>query len=135
MSQTDETALGVFERKILRKIYGPIIENGEYRRRWNHELYELYPDIDVVRRVKIARLRWLGHVSRMDQNEPARKVFEDVLEGRRKVGRPRLRWKDQVDESLRILGVTNWREKAKDRAGWRNMLYSFFNAPSLTHRL
>ena len=135
MSQTDETALGVFERKILRKIYGPIIENGEYRRRWNHELYELYPDIDVVRRVKIDRLRWLGHVSRMDQNEPARKVFEDVLEGRRKVGRPRLRWKDQVDESLRILGVTNWREKAKDRAGWRNMLSSFCNAPSLTHRL
>ena len=37
MSQADETALGVFERKILRKIYGPTIDNGEYRRRMNHE--------------------------------------------------------------------------------------------------
>ena len=83
MPQTHETALGVFERKILRKIYGPVIYNREYRRRWNHELYE---------RVKIARLRWhYGNVSRMDQNEPARKVFEGVLEGGRKIVRPRLR--------------------------------------------
>ena len=95
MMKTDETTLRVFERKIIQKIFGPVIDNGEYRRRWNNELYELYRGIDVVRRVKIARLRWLGHVSRMDQNEPGRKVFEDVLEGRRKVGRPRLRWKDR----------------------------------------
>ena len=127
MSQADETALGVFERKILRKIYGPTIDNGEYRRRMNHELYQLYASIDIVKRIKMARLRWLGHVSRMEENEPARKIFEDVLEGRRKIGRPRLRWKDQVDESLQKLGVTNWRQKAKDRAGWRSMLKSFCN--------
>ena len=107
MSQTYEGNLGVFERKILRKIYGTIIDNGGYRRRWNHELYELYLDIDVLRRIKISRLHWRGHISRMNQNEPARKVFKDVPEGRRKIGRPRLRWKDQVDESQRKLGVTN----------------------------
>ena len=127
MSQADETALGVFERKILRKIYGPTIDNGEYRRRMTHELYQLYASIDIVKRIKMARLRWLGHVSRMEENEPARKIFEDVLEGRRKIGRPRLRWKDQVDESLQKLSVTNWRQKAKDRAGWRSMLKSFCN--------
>ena len=107
MSQADETALGVFERKILSKIYGPTIDNGEYRRRMNHELYQLYASIDIVKRIKMARLHWLGHVSRMEKNEPARKIFEDVLEGKRKIGRPRLRWKDQVDESLQKLGVTN----------------------------
>ena len=53
-------------------------------------------------------------------------VLEDLLEGRREIGRPRFRWRDQVDGSLRKLGVTNWREKVKDRAGWRNMLSSFF---------
>ena len=50
MIQEDESVLAVFERKILRKIYGPIIVNGEYRRRMNHELYT---DIDVVRRIKV----------------------------------------------------------------------------------
>ena len=42
--------------------------------------------------------------------------FSNVLEGRRKKGRQRLRWKHQVDESLQKLDVKNWREKAKDRA-------------------
>ena len=77
MSQADETALGVFERKILRKIYGPTIDNGEYRRRMNHELYQLYASIYIVMRIKMARLRWLGHVSRKEENEPAWKIFED----------------------------------------------------------
>ena len=70
------------------------IARKEYRRRMNHELYQLYASIDIVKRIKMARLRWLGHVSRMEENEPARKIFEDVLEGKRKIGRPRLRWKD-----------------------------------------
>ncbi|WP_215796742.1 hypothetical protein, partial [Vibrio anguillarum] len=68
VSTSDETALGVFERKVLRKIYGPLnIGNGEYRRRWNDELYDLYDDIDIVQRIKRQRLRWLGHVVRMDE--------------------------------------------------------------------
>ena len=94
MTQADESALGVFERKLLRKIYGPVIVNGEYRRRMNHELYELYCDIDIVKRIKISRLRWLGHVIRMEDNVPARKLFDDVFEGRRRPGRQKLRWKD-----------------------------------------
>ncbi len=41
MTTSDEATLGVFERKILRKIFGPLhVGNGEYRRRWNDELYE-----------------------------------------------------------------------------------------------
>ena len=63
LSSTDERALGVFERKVLRRIYGPICDTGVWRIRWNHELYELYGDIDIIRKVKIQRLRWLGHVA------------------------------------------------------------------------
>ena len=33
----------------------------------NHELYELYDDLELAKRVKIQRLRWLGHVVRMDK--------------------------------------------------------------------
>ena len=40
--ENDQKKLGIFERKILRKIYGPVNEKGEWRIRYNKELYELY---------------------------------------------------------------------------------------------
>ena len=78
MISSEEQALGVFERKILRKIYEPFCDRGEWRIRWNQELYDIYKydDIDVVKRIKIQRLRWLGHANRMDSSNPVRKVFE-----------------------------------------------------------
>ncbi|XP_070137322.1 uncharacterized protein [Drosophila bipectinata] len=89
VTQSDAAALGVFERKILRKIFGPICVDDVYRIRYNHELYELYGDVDVASRVKSRRLRWLGHVARMDEDAPARKVFDAVIVGTRRRGRPR----------------------------------------------
>ncbi|XP_054086050.1 putative uncharacterized transposon-derived protein F52C9.6 isoform X2 [Zeugodacus cucurbitae] len=126
MTTSDETTLGVFERKVLRKIYGPLnIGNGEYRRRWNDELYDLYDDIDIVQRIKRQRLRWLGHVVRMEENTPALKVFDAVpAGGSRGRGRPPLRWKDQVQSDLASLGVSSWRQKAKRRNEWRALVDS-----------
>jgi hypothetical protein len=40
----------------------------------------------------------------------------------RPVGRPRLRWLDQVEEDLKKMKVTNWREKFKDIRLWNEML-------------
>ena len=124
MTQSDAAALGVFERKILRKIFGPVRVGDDYRIRMNHELYELYGDIDISRRITIQRLRWLGHVARMDEEAPAKKVFEAEVSGQRRRGRPCLRWKDQVEEDLRLLGVNNWRRRAQCRDAWRELLRS-----------
>ncbi|XP_039297987.1 uncharacterized protein LOC120354665 [Nilaparvata lugens] len=44
----DEKMLGVFERKILRRIFGGVQESGAWRRRHNEELYRLYQHADVV---------------------------------------------------------------------------------------
>jgi hypothetical protein len=38
LTKKEENQLLVFERKVLRTIYGPKIENSVYRRRYNHEL-------------------------------------------------------------------------------------------------
>ncbi|XP_049315624.1 uncharacterized protein LOC125779109 [Bactrocera dorsalis] len=124
MSTTDESTLRVFERKVLRKIYGPLrVGHGEYRIRWNDELYEIYDDIDIV--AKRQRLRWLGHVVRMDENTPALKVFDAVpAAGSRGRGRPPLRWKDQVEKDLASLGISNWRHVAKRRNDWRAVINS-----------
>jgi hypothetical protein len=54
-------------------------------------------------------------------------IFEITLdkpEGRRRVGRPNLRWMDGVMRDAEMLGVRNWRSKAKDRVGWRRLLES-----------
>jgi hypothetical protein len=48
LSKSDEAILGVFERKILRAIFGPTNENGEWRIKYNDELYTLYKDSDIV---------------------------------------------------------------------------------------
>ena len=48
---------GVFERKILRRIYGPICEGTAWRSRYNEELYHLYDETDLVTTVRITRLR------------------------------------------------------------------------------
>ena len=75
-----QMSLGASKRKILRKISGPICVHGEYRRRMNYELYELYDDVELARRVQ--RLHWLAHVVRMDGQAAARRVFETDSSGR-----------------------------------------------------
>jgi hypothetical protein len=44
LSKNSENALSIFERKILRRMYGPVQDNGQWRIRYNKELYELYGD-------------------------------------------------------------------------------------------
>ncbi|KAJ4439138.1 hypothetical protein ANN_15095 [Periplaneta americana] len=71
---------------------------------------------------KIARLRWAGHVKRMDECEIPRKVMEYGIAGGRRVGRPKLRWMDCVMDDIKRLGVKNWWTVAKDRDRWRRIL-------------
>ena len=47
-----------------------------FRIRFNRELYELLNEIDVLQRINIQRLRWLGHVVPMEEDSPARRVFD-----------------------------------------------------------
>ena len=70
MAFSDEQALGVFERKILRSIYGRFCDIGEWRIQWNQELYGIYRRGQGI---NINRLRWLGQIARMDSSNPDRK--------------------------------------------------------------
>jgi len=47
--------------------------------------------------IKIRRLEWLGHVSRLNETRSVKKIFEGKLEGRRGRGRPILRWIKDVE--------------------------------------
>jgi hypothetical protein len=82
--KTEGNKLKLFERKIPRKTYGPINENGNWRSRYNHELYRLYEDSEIIKVIKAGRLRWLGHLYRANETDPCRKVTFTKIEGRRK---------------------------------------------------
>jgi sorting nexin-29 len=66
LTDTEENALRRFERKVLRKICGPVMDNGAWRIRYNSELYRFTGGEAIVRFVKAQRIQWLGHVERMD---------------------------------------------------------------------
>jgi hypothetical protein len=118
MTLADENSLRIFERKVLRKIYGPLKENHRWRIRINKEIQEIIDDEDIVRFVKSRRLEWLGHVEGMDENRMPKKILHGRMEGKRKRGRPRKRWLQDLQEDLRVMHVGRWGEKVQNREEW-----------------
>jgi hypothetical protein len=55
------------QRRILRRIYSPINGGGIWRIGHNNELYKLYNESDIVRVIKTGKLRWLGHLFRIQE--------------------------------------------------------------------
>jgi hypothetical protein len=86
-----------WERKILRKIYGPKCEQGVWRIRTKLEFQNVYRSPYIATEIKVRRLEWLGHIIRMDGARMAKTVFVSKPEGRRDIGRPKLRWLDDVE--------------------------------------
>jgi len=82
-------ALLIFEKKILRRIYGPKYEDGEWRSRTNREIEELSKGENIVKWIKGQSISWLGHLERMEEDRMAKKVFTQELEGTRRRGKPR----------------------------------------------
>ena len=122
LSKPDEAILGDFERKILRAIFWPTHDNGEWIIKYKNELYTLYKESDIVTYIKINRLKWAGHVIRMEEQSPTRRVLVAVVEGRRQRGRPKLRWEECVVEDARKLWERNWRNAARNRDSWQKLL-------------
>jgi hypothetical protein len=92
LTAAEENALRRLERKVLRKIYGPVVDKGVWRIRHNNELCELMGGEDIVTFIKSQRIQWLDHVERMDETAMPKRV----LYATRKIGRPRIRWLEDV---------------------------------------
>ena len=83
------------------KIFGPINIDNIWGIRNNMEIDKLIEGSDIVRFIKAQRIRWLGHIQRMDQARPTRKLLDWKPMRTRPVGRPRQRWKEDVMEDLK----------------------------------
>jgi len=65
------------------------------------EIVKLTEGADIVRFIRARRIKWLGHIQRMAQARPARKLLYWKSVGTRPVGRPRQRWQEDVMEDLK----------------------------------
>jgi len=70
-----EKMLMTWERKILRKIYGPRKENGQWRIKTYEELRTKSKSQDTVTVIKIQRLEWLVHVSGMNETQVCKEDY------------------------------------------------------------
>jgi hypothetical protein len=84
----EENQLLVFERKVLRTICGPKIENGAYRRRYKHELDKEFDSPNALNVTKTSRLRYAGQIIRKPQDLPQKALFRAKSNGSENQGRP-----------------------------------------------
>ena len=55
--------------------------------------------------MKSRRLRWAGHVARMEEGRSAFKILTGTPAGSRPLGRPRRRWGDNIRMNLKEIGI------------------------------
>jgi hypothetical protein len=122
VSKTNERRLSLFERKVLRCIFGAKQENGTWRKRYKYELYEIFNEPNIVNYIKVKRLSCAGHLVRMNNDRTLKNIFSTKPDGARSDGRPKLRWEDGVEQDMRILGVKNWNKVALNRKEWAQLL-------------
>jgi hypothetical protein len=105
----------------LRRIFRPKRDEvtGEWRKLHNEELNDLYSIPNIVRVIKLRRMRWAGHVARMGERRGMYRVLVGKPEGKRPLGRPTRRWEDNVRTDLQEVGwgCEDWIGLAQDRAG------------------
>jgi hypothetical protein len=72
-----EHKLRVFENRVLRRIFGPKMDEvtGEWRKLHNEELHDLYSSPSIIRLIKSRRMRWAGHVARMGEKRNAYRLL------------------------------------------------------------
>jgi hypothetical protein len=76
VADIEERRLRVFENNVLRGLFGAKRDGvtGEWRKLHNEELDDLYCCPNNVRVIKSRRLRWAGHVARMEEGRGLYKV-------------------------------------------------------------
>ena len=89
----------------------------------------MYCSPNIIKSLKSRRLRWAGHVARMEQSRNACRPLVGKAEGKRPLGRPRRRWKDNIKMVLREVGCDpgEWIDLAEDKDQWRAYVRAVMN--------
>jgi hypothetical protein len=127
----EERRLRVLENRALRRILGPKRDKatGEWRKLHNEELNDLYSSPSIIRMIKSRMMWWAEQVALGGGSRGVHRVLVLKPKGKRPLGRPRLRWEDNIKmdfQDATCEGV-DWRNLAQDRDRWRAPVHAAFN--------
>ena len=96
-------------------------EKELWRIRRKDELEAITKGENIVRFIKGQKIRWLGHIERIQDTAIPKKMYGKLYATKRR-GRPKMRWLDDVSTDLRKMGINEWRDGTRDREAWRRIV-------------
>jgi hypothetical protein len=88
----------------------PIQSKEGWRIRTNYKLQKLIKGGNIVKIIQTKRMKWWGHLNRMEGIKLVEKITDLKRVGIRTKGRPKNRWRDAVINGLKKLKLRNWRQ-------------------------
>ena len=108
----------VFERKVLRKIFGPAKErDGTWRIKTNDELIK---HKNKTNHIEAQQLKWFCHLHRMPGDRMVKKVYKWKPMSTRPLRRPKNRWEDDIRNDMKKLKIKNWTSCTQDHNKWKS---------------
>jgi hypothetical protein len=127
----EERRLRVFQNRVLRGVFGSRRDEvtGKWGKLHNEEFNDLYCSTNILRVTKSRRMKWAGHVARMGERRGVYRILVGKPEGKRPLGRPRVRWEDNIKMDLEEVGCEgmDWIELARDRDRCRAIVHVVMN--------
>jgi hypothetical protein len=110
LAKRSRKQMNIFERKVYRRILGPVYdnENKNWRILTNKEMNASVKKPIITETIRLNRLRWFGHVQKMEENRIPKRLLCMNLGTTRLRGKPKNRWQDEVREDGRIVGGEGW---------------------------
>ena len=118
MKKDDKNRLHVFEMTCLRRILG-VTRLDKIRNTKIKESLNL--DQDVLNRIVVKRLKYFGHINRMQNTRYPKKAMEGNVIGHRPRGRPPKRWLDCISQDCKTRSITSLTDASRlatDRSTW-----------------
>jgi hypothetical protein len=76
----------------------------------------------IVKWIQGQRIRWLGHLERLEEDRMLKTIFTQEMEVTKRRGWARKGWREEVERDLQVLAVRRWRELVTDRTKWRDIV-------------
>ena len=106
----------MFEKVVKIKWHDEIPDTENLKKAGMHSMHTV---------LKLAQLRWTGHVMRMPDEQLPKKVFCGKLqEGKHSQGGQKKRYNDSLKASLKDFDIPigSWEQTAQERSKWRDLV-------------